>query len=84
SSSNSARLPLAPISNSDNQVVHRIRPRIVKPRPFKPFDASKPFVSPLKKSSANIIEDTQKILPAVTSNSAQEILLKIVQVAILK
>ncbi|CAG8512791.1 3351_t:CDS:2, partial [Dentiscutata heterogama] len=73
SSSNSSRPPLAPISNSDNQIARRIRPRISKPRPFKPFDASKPFVSPLKKASAKIIEeDTQEILPAITSNSAQE------------
>ncbi|CAG8793970.1 5041_t:CDS:2, partial [Dentiscutata erythropus] len=68
----------------DNQIAYRIRPRITKPRPFKLFDASKPFVSPLKRSLAKIIEkntqeillekiieeDTQKILPAITSNTA--------------
>ncbi|CAG8800692.1 22493_t:CDS:1, partial [Gigaspora margarita] len=50
--------------------VRQIHPSISKPRHFKPFDASKQFVSPLKKSSAKIIEDTQEILPAITSNTA--------------
>ncbi|CAG8717364.1 3821_t:CDS:2 [Dentiscutata erythropus] len=82
----SSRLPLVPISNLDNQIAHQIHPRITKPRPFKPFDTSKPFVSLLKRSSAKIIEkdtqeilpakiieeDIQKILPAITSNTAQE------------
>ncbi|CAG8650491.1 4240_t:CDS:2, partial [Racocetra fulgida] len=34
---NSSRRLLAPISNSDNQVLHRIRSRITKLRPFKPL-----------------------------------------------
>ncbi|CAG8818612.1 11757_t:CDS:1, partial [Racocetra fulgida] len=51
----------------------RQRSKIFKPRPFKPYDASKPFVSPLKKPVAKIVEeDTQEILPAVDSNSTQE------------
>ncbi|CAG8610335.1 18758_t:CDS:2 [Dentiscutata erythropus] len=94
----SLRPPLVSIFNLDNQIAHRICPRITKPRPFKPFDALKLFVSPLKKSLAKIIEkntqeillakiikeDTQEILLAITSNSAQELLLKIVLIAILK
>ncbi|CAG8453273.1 4895_t:CDS:2 [Gigaspora rosea] len=50
-----------------NKIVRRIRPKISKPRPFKPF------ISPLKKSVAKIVEeDTQEVLSAVNSNSAQE------------
>ncbi|CAG8656033.1 4496_t:CDS:2, partial [Cetraspora pellucida] len=72
STSNSSHPPLAPISNSNNQVV-RQHSKIFKPRPFKPYDASKPFVSPLKKPVTKIVEeDTQEILPAVDSNSTQE------------
>lgn len=68
--SNPLRLPLATIPN--NQAVYRIHSRITKPKPFKPYDASKPFISPLKKPIAKIVEEeTQEILPAIDSNSSQ-------------
>ncbi|CAG8852443.1 20202_t:CDS:1, partial [Gigaspora margarita] len=54
-------------------IVHRICPKILKPRPFKSFDASKPLISPLKKSVTKIVEEgTQEVLLAINSNSVQK------------
>ncbi|CAG8829936.1 31819_t:CDS:2, partial [Gigaspora margarita] len=72
SSSDYSRIPFAPISTSNYQVSCRIHPRISKPRPFKPFDASKPFVSLLKKSAKIVEEDIQEILLAIDSNSVHD------------
>ncbi|CAG8786207.1 4026_t:CDS:2 [Gigaspora margarita] len=38
---------------------HPIQPKIFKSKPFKPYDASKPFISPVKKSKENVQENIQ-------------------------
>ncbi|CAG8631259.1 32894_t:CDS:2, partial [Racocetra persica] len=39
---------------------HPIRSKIFKSKPFKPYDISKPFISPVKKSKENIPKNVQE------------------------
>ncbi|CAG8774098.1 10713_t:CDS:2, partial [Gigaspora rosea] len=51
----SSRLPLKSLPGDH----YPIRHKIFKPKPFKPYDASKPFISPVKKSKENVQENIQ-------------------------
>ncbi|CAG8813794.1 28438_t:CDS:2, partial [Gigaspora margarita] len=39
---------------------HPIQSKIFKPKPFKPYNASKPFISSVKKSKENVQENIQE------------------------
>ncbi|CAG8608230.1 16374_t:CDS:2 [Dentiscutata erythropus] len=72
--SNSSRLPLK--SLPVNHTSRPIRSKTFKPKPFKPYDASKPFISPLKnvkenvqkKDQKNILESVQECVQETTSS----------------
>ena len=53
-----------------NHISRPIQTKTFKPKPFKPYDASKPFISPLKNIKENISqENIKKSIQETSSNS---------------